>query len=80
MLPARTIQPMEDRAAGRSARNYPHLLAQRLGARLTDLTVSGATTATILDTPQRILRHVFPPQLQGLPGRRRPRDDHSRRQ
>jgi lysophospholipase L1-like esterase len=61
------IQPMDDRAARRSARNYPHLLAERLGARLTDLTVSGATTGTILDTPQRLLTHVFPPQLQGLP-------------
>lgn len=51
----------------RSARNYPHLLAERLGAKLTDLTVSGATTATILDIPQRMRGHVFPPQIQGLP-------------
>ena len=61
------IEPMEDRGARRSARNYPHLLAERLGARLTDLTVSGATTGTILDSPQRLFTHVFPPQLQGLP-------------
>ncbi|BDZ46584.1 SGNH/GDSL hydrolase family protein [Naasia aerilata] len=61
------IQPLEDRVAGRSRRNYPHLLAERLGARLTDLTVSGATTATILDTPQRILLRRYPPQLAGLP-------------
>lgn len=61
------IQPVADRRAGRSARNYPHLLAERLGAQLTDLTVSGATTATITDTPQRLFTHVFPPQLQGLP-------------
>ena len=46
------IQPMADRGARRSARNYPHLLAERLGARLTDLTVSGATTGTIIDIPQ----------------------------
>ena len=38
------IEPAADRAARRSARNYPHLLAARLGAELTDLTVSGATT------------------------------------
>ncbi|MFE9452122.1 SGNH/GDSL hydrolase family protein [Streptomyces sp. NPDC006739] len=61
------IEPLADRAAGRSARNYPHLLAERLGARLTDLTVSGATTATLLDTPQRRSRRRFPPQLDGLP-------------
>jgi lysophospholipase L1-like esterase len=62
-----SIEPVADRAARRSARNYPHLLAARLGAELTDLTVSGATTDTILDTPQRVLNQVFPPQLQGLP-------------
>lgn len=61
------IEPVENRAAMRSARNYPHLLAERLRAELTDLTVSGATTATILDTPQRMRGHVFPPQIQGLP-------------
>jgi len=61
------IQPVDDRRARRSARNYPHLLAERLGARLTDLTVSGATTETILASPQRLFTHVFPPQLQGLP-------------
>ena len=32
--------------AGRSARNYPHLVAQRLGLDLVDVTYSGATTAT----------------------------------
>lgn len=61
------IQPMADRRARRSARNYPHLLAERLQAQLTDLTVSGATTGTIIDSPQRLFTHVFPPQLQGLP-------------
>ena len=62
------IEPIEDRAARRSARNYPHLLAETLGAALTDLTVAGATTATIIDTPQRSLLRKFPPQLDGLPG------------
>jgi lysophospholipase L1-like esterase len=61
------IQPLADRRARRSARNYPHLLAERLEAQLTDLTVSGATTGTILDSPQRVFTRVFPPQLQGLP-------------
>ena len=61
------IEPVADRRAKRSARNYAHLLAERLGAELTDLTVSGATTDTIIDTPQRVLLHTFPPQLDGLP-------------
>jgi len=61
------IGPVSDRAARRSGRNYPHLLAERLGAGLTDLTVSGATTATILEEPQRTLRRRFPPQLAGMP-------------
>jgi len=60
------IRPVENRRAMRSSRNYPHLLAERLGARLTDLTVSGATTATILNTPQRVLGLGFPPQVSGL--------------
>jgi lysophospholipase L1-like esterase len=61
------IRPVAVHAAGRSRVNYPSLLAARLGARLTDLTVSGATTATVLDTPQRRLLRRFPPQLRGLP-------------
>ncbi len=62
------IEPIVDRAASRSGRNYAHLLAERLGAELTDLTVSGATTATILDHPQRVRPwRSVPPQLDGLP-------------
>ena len=62
------IEPVENAAAGRSARNYAHLLAERLGAELTDLTVSGATTATILDTPQRSVRGPqFRPHITGVP-------------
>src|SRR3569623_115027 len=50
------IEPVADAGAMRAARNYPHLLAERLGAELTDLTVSGATTGTILSKAQRTLR------------------------
>ncbi|WIM93125.1 SGNH/GDSL hydrolase family protein [Actinoplanes oblitus] len=50
------IAPVVDVAAMRSGANYPHRLARLLGADLTDLTVSGATTATILAE-----------QLPGLP-------------
>jgi hypothetical protein len=52
----------------RSARNYPHLLAQTLGAALVDLTVSGATTANILSAPQTTMTgREFAPQIDGLP-------------
>lgn len=61
------IPPIVDRRALRSGRNYAHLLAERIGAELTDLTVSGATTSTILETPQQALGHRFAPQLDGLP-------------
>lgn len=51
-------------AAGRSARNYAHLAAERLGLNLVDVTYSGATTANILREPQR----GAPPQIQALDG------------
>lgn len=61
------IPPVIDAIAGRSGANYPHLLAAALGLELTDLSVSGATTATILDRPQAtMLGRSYPPQLQGL--------------
>jgi lysophospholipase L1-like esterase len=62
------IEPIADRGAMRSARNYPHVLAEHFGAQLTDLTVSGATIATILSKTQRSLRAArFAPQLDGVP-------------
>lgn len=62
------IPPVVDADAGRSGRNYPHLAAALLGAELVDLTVSGATTATILDEPQTTISgKVYRPQLEGLP-------------
>ncbi len=52
----------------RSEKNYAHQLAGRLGARLVDLTVSGATTANIIDTPQQVVGGtVYPPQVDGVP-------------
>jgi lysophospholipase L1-like esterase len=50
--------------AGRSARNYPHLVAERLGLDLVDVTYSGATTANILTDPQ----HGAAPQADALDG------------
>ncbi len=62
------IPPVVDVDAGRSGRNYPHLLAEQLGAELVDLTVSGATTATILDEPQTtVTGKVYAPQIEGVP-------------
>ena len=62
------IEPVVNPAAMRSGKNYPHQLAQCIGARLVDLTVSGATTANLLDTPQQSIDGVeFPPQLDGVP-------------
>lgn len=52
------------RASGRSARNYPHLVAHALNLDLVDVTYSGATTAHLLDEPQ----HGAPPQLEALDG------------
>ncbi|MFN6544140.1 SGNH/GDSL hydrolase family protein [Mycolicibacterium nivoides] len=50
--------------AGRSARNYPHLTAARLGLDLVDVTYSGATTAHILSERQ----NGAPPQIDALDG------------
>jgi lysophospholipase L1-like esterase len=61
------IRPSADGApfrAGRSARNYPHLVAERLGFDLVDVTYSGATTANVLTESQ----HGAPPQVDALDG------------
>ena len=50
--------------AARSARNYPHLVAEKLGLDLVDVTYSGATTANVLTEPQ----HGAPPQIDALDG------------
>jgi lysophospholipase L1-like esterase len=50
--------------AGRSARNYPHLVAAELGLDLVDVTYSGATTAHLLRDSQ----FGAPPQVEALDG------------
>jgi lysophospholipase L1-like esterase len=50
--------------AARSAANYPHLVAERLGLDLVDVTYSGATTANILTDRQ----NDAPPQAGVLDG------------
>ncbi|NNG36877.1 SGNH/GDSL hydrolase family protein [Nakamurella sp. DB0629] len=62
------LRPVADRPAMRSMRNYPRLLAGRLGCELVDLTVSGATTKTVIDVPQVTMTgEQYPPQLAGMP-------------
>jgi len=50
--------------SGRSARNYAHLVAERLNLDLVDVTFSGATTAHVLVDRQRSAE----PQIQALDG------------
>lgn len=56
--------PGAPRRSGRSARNYPHLVAERLNLDLVDVTYSGATTAAVLTDNQR----GAPPQICALDG------------
>jgi lysophospholipase L1-like esterase len=61
------IPPRDKRAplrAARSAANYPHLVARRLGLDLVDVTYSGATTAHVLTERQ----NNEPPQVAALDG------------
>ncbi|MEB3031259.1 SGNH/GDSL hydrolase family protein [[Mycobacterium] nativiensis] len=51
-------------AAGRSARNYPHLVAHARNLDLVDVTFSGATTAHLLTDRQL----GSPPQIEALNG------------
>jgi lysophospholipase L1-like esterase len=50
--------------AGRSSVNYPHLVAERMGYDLVDVTFSGAATANILTDGQ----HGAPPQIEAIDG------------
>ncbi|MDQ2626491.1 MAG: SGNH/GDSL hydrolase family protein, partial [Actinomycetota bacterium] len=60
----RPVVPGAPRPAGRSVRNYPHLVARALNLDLVDVTFSGATTAHLLTERQ----HGAPPQLEALDG------------
>lgn len=60
------IAPLVDRAAGRSANNYAHLVAKARGLLLTDVTCSGATTANLLNRPQLGLGRIYPPQIEAV--------------
>lgn len=69
-----SLDPVADAFARRSKANYSAQLAKALGARHTDLTVSGATFANLLDTKQRVVHlskfgfvHSIPPQTSCIP-------------
>jgi lysophospholipase L1-like esterase len=61
------IPPVADEAAGRSAANFAHLVAEQVGGTLTDLSVSGATLLHLLDTPQEAGGKRYAPQIDDLP-------------
>lgn len=64
------IEPVADVQAMRSSNNYAHQLARRLDWQLVDLSVTGATSANVINTPQQsqVGPGEFRPQLEGLPG------------
>lgn len=55
---------------GRSTTNYPHQVAAALGFELSDASCSGATTANITTSPQRVVNatgvHFVEPQLNAV--------------
>ena len=62
------LEPVENAAAGRSKRNFAHLLHESLpGSRLLDLTVSGATLLNVLKDEQDAGKETFPPQITRVP-------------
>jgi lysophospholipase L1-like esterase len=62
------LAPLTNTSAKRSSINYPSLLAKSLGARHTDLSVSGATLLNLSSTRQKVfLGEEYPPQVEGVP-------------
>lgn len=57
------LKPYKKPEACCSDRNYASLLAEQLGADLTDLTSAGSTLLNIIESPQGSLR----PQIEGIP-------------
>jgi lysophospholipase L1-like esterase len=62
------IEPILDKGAARSGRNYAHQVAAALSLRLVDVTSAGATTAEILFERQKTRRGHVPPQIQAVTG------------
>lgn len=62
------MEPIVDTVARRSSKNYAHLTAAALDAKLTDLTSTGATLLNVLSEPQSFwLARSLVPQLDILP-------------
>src|SRR3954463_13481026 len=61
------IEPILDPGCGRSSANYAHLVAERLGYELVDVTSGGATVDDVLSRPQALLLGGrVPPQIEAL--------------
>src|SRR4051794_38760042 len=61
------IEPILDAGCGRSGANYAHLVADRLGYDLVDVTCGGATIDDVLFRPQALMTGgTVPPQLEVL--------------
>jgi len=61
------IEPIIDPGCGRSGANYAHLLADRLGYDLIDVTSGGATIDDVLSRPQSLMTGgTVPPQLEAV--------------
>ena len=58
------IDPLVDVGCGRSARNYAHLVAERLGLDLVDVSSGGATIDDVLTASQALMSGgTVPPQI-----------------
>ncbi|MBB5916903.1 lysophospholipase L1-like esterase [Nocardia transvalensis] len=57
------LEPVADGPCARSARNYPHRVAEAANLDLVDVSCSGATTDDILYRPQTVAGTVMPPQI-----------------
>lgn len=61
------VEPILDPGCGRSGSNYAHLVAERLGYDLIDVTCGGATVDDVLSRPQALLTGgSVPPQLDAV--------------
>ncbi|MGY1857003.1 SGNH/GDSL hydrolase family protein [Modestobacter sp. SYSU DS0290] len=61
------IEPILDPGCARSGRNYAHLVAERLGHDLVDVTSGGATIDDVLTRPQALLAGgTVPPQIDAV--------------
>jgi lysophospholipase L1-like esterase len=61
------VEPIVHAGCGRSGRNYPNLVAERLGYDLVDVSSGGAAIADVLDRPQALLTgRSVPPQVESL--------------